>query len=130
MKRLNQQGFSLLEVLVAFSILSLALAALFTLFGTGVRNTAVARDYQQALVVAEARLAFLQGINAQQLPQENAQGVAPGGYAWRSEVTPLEQEEPAVSGVTLYQLAVQVSWQEGGQQRQLGLTTLRLGPAL
>jgi len=130
MKRLNQNGFSLLEVLVAFSILSLALAALFTLFGTGVRSTAVARDYQQALVVAEARLAFLQGVNAQQLPQENSQGVAPGGYTWRSEVTPLEQETPAVSGVTLYQLAVQVRWDEGGQQRQLGLTTLRLGPAL
>lgn len=130
MKRHHQRGFSLLEVLVAFSILALALAALFTLFGTGVRSTAVARDYQQALVVAQARLAFLQGIDAQQLLQENAQGVAAGGYAWRSEVTPLEQEAPAVSGVVLYQLAVQVSWQEGGRQRQLGLTTLRLGPAL
>lgn len=128
MRRATQHGFSLLEVLVAFSILALALAALFTLFGSGVRSTAVARDYQQALLVAESRLAYLQGIAAQSLKAESGQGETPDGYLWRSEVSPLEQEAPVVAGVALYQLAVQVSWQEGGHSRQIDLTTLRLGP--
>lgn len=126
MSAVPQRGFSLLEVLVAFSILSLALATLFTLFGTGVRGTTVARDYQQALLVAESRMAFLQGIAAQQLKAESEQGETPDGYLWKSAVTPLEQESPVVAGVALYQLEVQVSWQEGGHARQIDLATLRL----
>jgi len=129
MRQPRQRGFSLLEVLVAFSILALALAALFTLFGTAVRSTAVARDYQRALLVAESRLAYLQGVASRQLTVASEQGETADGYLWNSEVTPLEQEPPAVAGVSLYQLAVQVSWQEGGQQRQIDLKTLRLGPA-
>lgn len=128
MNRPQQHGFSLLEVLVAFSILALSLATLFTLFGSGVRSTAVARDYQRALLVAESRLATLQGVAAQQLKAESVQGEAPGGFLWRSEVTPLQQEPTGVAGVMLYQLAVEVSWQEGGHTRQIELTTLRLGP--
>lgn len=126
MKAAGQHGFSLLEVLVAFSILSLALATLLTLFGSGVRSTAVARDYQRALYIAESRLATLQGVAARQLQPESTQGEAAGGFIWRSQVTAPEQP-PQVSGVTLYQLAVQVSWQEGGKTRQIALTTLRLG---
>jgi general secretion pathway protein I len=129
MSRAPQRGFSLLEVLVAFSILSLSLATLFALFGSGVRSTAVARDYQQALVVAESRMAYLQGVTAQQLKMESAQGETPDGYYWKSAVTPLEQEPPVVAGFTLYQLEVQVSWQEGGHARQIDLATLRLEPA-
>lgn len=129
MSTAQQRGFSLLEVLVAFSILSLALATLFTLFGSGVRSTAVARDYQQALLVAESRMAYLQGVTAQQLKMERAQGETPDGYLWKSEVTSVEQEPSAVAGFTLYQLAVQVNWQEGGHARQIALTTLRLEPA-
>lgn len=127
MKRRLPRGFSLLEVLVAFAILSLALTTLFSLFGGAVRSSAVARDYQQALLLAETQLAYLQGVNAAQLQAASTHGETSGGFSWRSEVTPLEQELPVVAGVTLYRLAVQIHWQESGRARQLELTTLRLG---
>ena len=47
------RGFTLVEVLVAFTILGLTLAALFQAFGGGLRGVAIARDYLAAS--AEAR---------------------------------------------------------------------------
>ena len=59
----SQGGYSLLEVLVAFAILALAVGTILSLFATGLRNTAVASDYARALTLAESQLAYFQGID-------------------------------------------------------------------
>src|SRR5438105_15573778 len=55
--RTKQNGFSLLEVLVAFVILSLVATALFRLFGGALGNAAAAGDWSRALLIAQTRLA-------------------------------------------------------------------------
>ena len=51
------RGFSLLEVLVAFVILSLVATALFRLFSGALQNVSAADDYSRAVLVAESALA-------------------------------------------------------------------------
>ena len=51
------RGFSLLEVLVAFVILSLVATALFRLFSGALQNMSAADDYTKAVLVAESALA-------------------------------------------------------------------------
>ena len=53
----RQRGFSLLEVLVAFVILSLVVTALFRLFSGALVNASAADDYTHAVLVAESALA-------------------------------------------------------------------------
>jgi general secretion pathway protein I len=52
----RQRGFSLLEVLVAFVILSLVATALFRLFSGALVNASAADDYTHAVLVAESAL--------------------------------------------------------------------------
>ena len=54
---LRARGFSLLEVLVAFVILSLVATALFRLFGGALNNASAADDYSRAALLAESVLA-------------------------------------------------------------------------
>src|SRR5438105_14029649 len=70
--RTKQNGFSLLEVLVAFVILSLVATALFRLFGGALGNAAAAGDWSRALLVAQTRLA----VAANALPLR--EGADPG----------------------------------------------------
>jgi prepilin-type N-terminal cleavage/methylation domain-containing protein len=51
------RGFSLLEVLVAFVILSLVATALFRLFSGALQNVSAADEYTRAVLVAESVLA-------------------------------------------------------------------------
>lgn len=120
-----QQGFSLLEVLVAFTILALAVATILSLFATGLRNTAVAADYTRALTLAESQLATLQGTDTVQLETGIREGDE-GGFSWYTEVTPYEalSTNPHQS---LYRIDVSVNWQEGVRQRSVQLSTLRIG---
>jgi general secretion pathway protein I len=122
----RQRGFSLIEVLVAFAILALAVSVIFSLFATGLRNTAVAGEYGVALALAESKMAVLQGMDAARLEPQLQEGSFDGAYHWRSEVRPAAGDS-GVAGVAVYVLAVRVSWGGTARNRNVDLSTLRLG---
>ena len=53
----QQQGFTLLEVIVAVVIAALCLAALSQVFATGVRAASTSSDYMRAMTLAQSLLA-------------------------------------------------------------------------
>lgn len=124
----QQHGFSLLEVLVAFAILALAVATILSLFASGLRNTAVAADYARALTLAESQLAILQGREAVRLVSGDSEG-STGGFNWHSRISPYEDAVSDTSRTRLYRIDVSVKWGEGAHQRSVRLSTLRIGQA-
>lgn len=123
-----QHGFSLLEVLVAFAILALAVATILSLFASGLRNTAVAADYARALTLAESQLAILQGSEAVRLVSGDSEGSA-GGFNWHSRISSYEEAGSDTYRTRLYRIDVSVNWGEGAHQRSVQLSTLRIGQA-
>lgn len=122
----RQRGYSLLEVLVAFTILALAVGTILSLFATGLRNTAVASDYARALTLAESQLAYYQGIDAQQLESGESDGVAEG-FAWHSRISPYDEVATGGRSTRLYRIDVDVDWGNDGKRRSVQLSTLRIG---
>jgi len=59
MRAKHQQGFSLIEILVAFVILAMSLTVIFRIFSGGLRNVALSEDYAQAVLVAESQLSAI-----------------------------------------------------------------------
>ena len=123
----SQCGYSLMEVLVAFAILSLAVGAILSLFATGLRNTAVASDYARALTLAESQLAYYQGIDARRLDVGSNEGVEEG-FTWLNRIS-LYREDAMAGGARLYRIDVDVRWGEGAKPRAVQLSTLRIGKA-
>ena len=127
MIRDSSRGFSLLEVLVALTVLVLVFGALFKIFGGGVRAATVSERYSHATLVAQSRLAELAAEH------ELIAGVHSGrddrDYRWQSTVMPyLEAEGELFEGPTVipWTVTVEVSWGEGEQQRTVALSTLLL----
>lgn len=119
----RQGGFSLLEVLVAFAIMALALALLYQVLGSNIRAVGVTGEYQRAAILAQSLLNAHDGIPEQGWSEDGESG----GFVWqvRSQpyVTPVQNQFP--DAVALHEVQVVVSWQEGGQSRQMALATLR-----
>jgi len=53
----RERGFSLLEVLVAFSIFSVAIAIIYQIYAKGSTAAILAEEYATAVAIAESRLA-------------------------------------------------------------------------
>jgi general secretion pathway protein I len=125
-KRQFQQGFSLLEILIAFSILALSLGVLLNIFSGGLRRSLVAEEYQQAITVAQSILAK-SGVE-EELKEGRKQGTIDEKYTWSESIRAFEEDglEPEKSGLFPYHVTVIVEWQAGDDNRHVELTTLRL----
>jgi general secretion pathway protein I len=124
-----QRGFSLLEILVAFSILSIMLGILLNIFSSGVRIAHVTGNYATAVQIAESLMAKVNFEIALQESQQ--QGIIDDLYQWQvtieDYIPDVEEWEPESNPVQLYKVLVNVSWQTGQKERSFVLTSLRLG---
>jgi general secretion pathway protein I len=133
--RTKENGFSLLEVLVAFVILSLVATALFRLFGGALGNAAAASDWSRALLVAQTRLDV--AANALPLREGADTGTETDGrIRWETKVAPytppnttddLERASEALP-TRLFRVTAEVRFpSDNGGDRVVSLSTLRLG---
>ncbi|NPU14542.1 type II secretion system protein [Bradyrhizobium sp. 83002] len=120
-------GFTLVEVLVALAMLSVGLALVMSLFSTGLSRTGMAERVAGAVALAQSLMA--QVGNSIPLRTETRDGAEANGYRWRLAMQPYR---PVQGGdarpVELYQVSVEIGWQEGQDPRSYALSTLRLGP--
>jgi len=127
MTRKAGRGFSLLEVLVALTVLVLVFGALFKIFGTGLRAATVSERYSHATLIAQSRLAELAA--ADELVEGVHYSDEDGDYRWQSTVVPyLESESLPFEELTVvpWTVTVEVTWGEGEQLRSVALSTLLL----
>ncbi len=132
----NSRGFSLLEVLAAFVILSLVATALFRLFSTSLNNASAAEEWSRALLVAQSQLE--EAAATQPLRVQDERGVDESGRVrWTSRVVTytvpnVDQELDRASeqlAMRLYRISVDVTFDGAdGRERSLSLATMRLGP--
>lgn len=121
------KGFSLVEVLVAFSILALSLGVLLALFSGGLRNAGIAHEYSRAVTLAESKLAEV-GVTEPLAPGER-QGAFDGPYRWRTQVEEYirgDEGARATAPLHAYRVTVRVSWEGALGDRSVALSTLRL----
>jgi general secretion pathway protein I len=130
LRRDPESGFTLLEVLVAFAIVAISLAALIKGVGFGLGAVDAASRYEEAVSRAKSHLAAL-GPDVVRLIGVH-RGDDGGGYRWQINVAP-ERVAPQLGGrayldnLRLYDVAVTISWKDGERLRRVTLRTARLG---
>jgi len=113
-------GFTLLEVLVAFAILSVAVVAVIQGFAQGLRLLKVAGDHQRAVLLAD------QKAREVVMPVEGHDQGQDGAFDWERTVTVVKapdlERTPATRKWTVYQIDVKVRW---GDKRGVEIASLR-----
>lgn len=121
----GQSGFTLLEVLVAVSIVGIALVVLLRLHLLSLDATLAAQDLSTAVLLAQGRMAIL-------LAQSPPPGEDEGQYdepdlerfRWTTSVRQFglgAEDEPGSAGVR--HVTVSVHWREGNRNRTYRLET-------
>jgi general secretion pathway protein I len=125
--RQGQGGFTLLEVLVALIVLSVAVVAVLQLFGGGLRLARTATEHQEATLLADEKLTETTLDTIEEGVTEGTQG----DFTWTRrvsftrELAPEEPDPTRPETVRLARVSVEVRW---GRNRQVELATLRVVP--
>ena len=129
----TERGFTLIEVVVAFTLLALVFATGLEIFSSGISRGVELGLESQALGIAQSKLAAL---GVEDIPKEGeAHGeIDDGRFRWTTVITRTDegQQDPnrQVQGpYVLYRADVRVEWRsDAGRERTLALATLLLGP--
>ena len=118
----RQAGFTLIEVLVAFTILSLTVVVAVQGFAQGLRLLKLSGDHQQAALLAD------QKAREVVLPKEGRESGTEGAFAWDRVIKEVPAPELTPNGQLpkwhVYEIDVQVTWGDNSK-RTVGITTLR-----
>ena len=122
----SQQGFSLIEILVAFLVTALSLGIIFQIYAKGAAATVLADEYTHALAIAESKLAGASVYDRAYDFEE--QGREADKFDWEIRTEEYVNEAQITDFPASYALMsvdVNVSWQGRGKLRQVNLQTLK-----
>ena len=122
----SQSGFSLLEVLVAFSITAVTLGILYQVYAKGSTAAILAGEYAEAVSIAESKLAGA-AVNGA-LPDFGFQGRVQDKYDWEIRTEEYGADFEAANSSWTYSLllvSVGVSWDSRNKLNRVDLKTLK-----
>jgi len=127
----NEKGFTLIEVLVAFVMLALVLGTAFEIFSTGLARAGELENQSKALVVAQSRLAATGTEEA--VKEGDTQGESEDRrFHWAVSVRKVDDganpAAPVPSVYAMFRIDVRVNWTGADtRERSIALATVMLG---
>ncbi len=127
--RAKNQGFTLLEVLVAMAILGIGLIVIIELFSGGLRLGRTSEEYTRA--VGYARMKLEEISLAKSLEEGIEEGEFDREYRWQVEVKKVDllppgRETSYQPPVALYWVRIEVLWKSGIRERTTALESYRI----
>lgn len=128
------RGFTLIEIVVAFSILAVGLGIAMQIATGAMRQARSASDYTEAALYAQSLLDNV-GVG-ERLEEGDSSGEFDDRFRWSLHTEPYEIPtdtplEAGIAPVELYRLELLVQWQRGRGEQEARFVTLRaLTPAL
>jgi general secretion pathway protein I len=122
----GEEGFSLVEIVVALAILSLSLGILLSVISDGIRRADQAKRMDEAESMGQSLLARV----GAELPlgQGQTTGEFGNGFHWRLTIEAYgDRTDRMQQPLGAYTISAEVLWNNGFEERSVVLKTLRLG---
>ena len=119
-------GFTLLEVLVALALLSVALVVILQLFSANLRGIAVSEDLAKAVMKAES--AMREVLDDEDIAEKSSSETTSDGYRVDVAITNAEEGRTENLSLKLLQIRLTVHWKDGIKERALTLKTMKAIP--
>ena len=134
--RQSTQGFTLLEVMLAFVIFALSFATVLEIVAGSMRSVRRASDDTEVALFAQSIIDLV----GNEIPVEEGQygGTGMDRYEWQLDLTLYAASDDDVSeeavntvelaelsGIELYRVDLYIDWESGQRQRDLHFSTIR-----
>ena len=122
----SSRGFTLLEIVVAMTIVGLGVVTLLEVFSSGLRLGARSQDRTE--VITQGRQVMDQFLAGRTLAEGTDQGIIGENGRWKLQVQPVRSAEELSLGNDweLKEIALDIIVPESSSERRVELRTLRL----
>ena len=125
-KNLSDNGFSLLEVIVALAIMAMGFVTVSQLFSGSIRSIVLSEQYLKATTLAHSKLGELE-INNYNSPEFKGTFISEKNYHWDLEISPYSSElNSTKNNIQLSEVILNVHWRDANQIRNIKLNTLKV----
>ncbi len=120
------RGFTLIETLVAVSILAISSVVLLQLFSGALKSSRLSDEYTRGVFHAREKMDEI--LLARELSAGLISGDFGDGFRWKAESLPLKSDEAKDAGLPLrsFAITVVVAWDGSDQERNVTLRAMKL----
>ena len=115
----SNAGFTLVEILVTLTVLSIALPALMHSFRNAAQGQAISENRTTALYLLKFRMAEIELGGYPDIGEDNGEFGENSRFRWRSKVQDVVSEE--IENLRL--ITVTLMWQERGKEESISMNT-------
>lgn len=119
-----QEGFTLLEILVALAILGIAIAVVLQLFSANLRAISASEDYVAAVTKAESKMREV--LDDEKLEEKTWKEVTEDGYSVEVTISRALEERTEKLQMRLLEVNLILRWSMGLKEKSLNLKTLKV----
>ena len=119
--RRSSSGFTLLEVLVALSLLGIAVISVMQLFSANLKSISVSEDYVSGALAAQSKMREV--LSEEELSERSWNGITDNGYRFDVSILKSLPERVEELQVRMVEITVTVYWSQGTKERSMTLRT-------
>jgi general secretion pathway protein I len=123
-ERGENRGFTLLEVLVALSILGIAITILLQLFSSNLRALSTSEDYISAVIKAEAKMREI--LDDKDLSEKSWSETTDDGYSMDVSINETLKDRTDNLQVNVLEVVLTVHWTKNNKNKSLTLRTMKV----
>jgi len=122
----SNAGFTLLEILVAISILAISLVVILQLFSGGLKSRKVSDDYTRGVFHAREKMSEI--LLSKDLAEGESGGEFPDSFRWVSLIKLVEsgQEEEEKLPFKMFDIQVEILWDAGRSEKHFQVSTIKI----
>lgn len=125
-KRRRNDGFTLIETLVAMMLLAVSLTIILQLFSGGLKSVQLSDHYTRAIFCAQEKMDEI--LLPAALKEDVWEEALDNGLKLKAEIsdTQAEIEESEKLPVNLFDIKVTMTWLEGSKEKQFEISSLKI----
>jgi len=124
--RVSNNGFTLIEILVAMSILAISLVVILQLFSGGLKSSRLSEEYTRAIFHAKEKMEEI--LIPKELSEGELEGEFEDSFRWKSETVRIEdpEEDDKKLPFNMFEIKIGVMWDEGEKERRFEISTMKI----
>ena len=119
-------GFTLIEILVAISILAISLVVILQLFSGGLKSSRLSDEYTRGIFHAREKMGEV--LLSKEVSAGETEGEFSDSFRWKCQIELIEdvEEDEEKLPFNMFNIKVDIIWDMGGREKRFQVSTMKV----